>query len=278
MSTNWIKMRSSLLTNPKVIRMARHLASDRHFMDWWTRGTNKSCDEIVYEICDVTVVTRVVVGSLLSVWGSANECANSDGRVTGITLFEVDEMAGVPSFGKAMEVVGWAVEDDNGIRFPNFNEHNTVGKERSTGAKTGAERTKEYRDRKRADQATNGDASQEPSHGVTVTSQSDHREDKRREEKEQPQTPGFVTFWDSWPKSSRKGGKAECERVWRKDRLEAVAADIVAHVRRMATSDGWTKQGGEFVPAPLVYLRGKRWDGAELNGSSPIDSIFAGAL
>lgn len=99
-----------------------------------------------------------------------------------------------------------------------------------------------------------------------------HRSQEQEQEQEQetpltPQgvvSPGFADFWASWPKTHRKGGKAECERVWRQQKLEAQSAAIVAHVVAMAKTEGWTKQGGEFVPAPVVYLRGKRWDGAEI--------------
>jgi uncharacterized phage protein (TIGR02220 family) len=184
---DWIKMRSGLLTNPKVIRMSRILASNRAFMGWWLRGTNKvTCDETVYEICDVTVVTRVTVASLLSVWSAVNDASQEDGFVTGITLIDVDEMAGVHGFGDAMLAVGWLQITDDGILFPNFDEHNTVGKarqdKRSSGAKTSAQRTKEWRERKKQleldvtrDETTSRD--------VSVTSQRDHREEKNREEK-----------------------------------------------------------------------------------------------
>jgi hypothetical protein len=177
MAGDWIKMRGTLITNPKVIRMARFLAESRQFMEWFTRGTGVTVGENVYELCDVTVVTRVTVGSLLGVWAAVNECANQDGFLKGITLFEVDEMAGVPGFGDAMALVGWIENLDGGIVFVNFSEHNTVGKERSTSAKTGAERTKEWREKKKKGGVT-GD--------VTVTSQRDHREEKIREDSKQP--------------------------------------------------------------------------------------------
>jgi hypothetical protein len=32
----------------------------------------------------------------------------------------------------------------------------------------------------------------------------------------------------------------------------------------MKLSMEWRKESGEFIPAPLVYLRHRRWDGAEL--------------
>lgn len=110
------------------------------------------------------------------------------------------------------------------------------------------------------------------------------QEQKQEQKTEHPPAPkgdelsGFADFWSSWPKTHRKGGKAECERVWRQQKLEAQSAAIVAHVVAMAKTEGWTKQGGEFVPAPVVYLRGKRWDGAEIAGGYVAnDDVFAGA-
>lgn len=128
------------------------------------------------------------------------------------------------------------------------------------------------------DQPSDEGASQAPS--------KPHRSQEQEQEQEQeppkaPQgvgCPGFDAFWAAWPKSPRKGGKAECERVWRQKSLEAQSAAILAHVTALAKTDGWTKQGGEYVPAPVVYLRGKRWDGAELGqNATQADDIFAGA-
>lgn len=183
MSGDWIKMRSGLLTNPKVIRMSRLLAADRNFMAWWTRGSGASCKEIVYEICDVTVVTRVTVASLLPVWSAVNDVAGPDGTVKGVTLRDVDEMAGVPGFGAAMAAIGWARETKEGVVFPNFSEHNSVAKERSTGALTGAERTKAWRARQKRNVTSDVNSD------VTVTSQRDHREEKNNIPPISPVTP-----------------------------------------------------------------------------------------
>lgn len=180
MAGDWIKMRSGLLTNPKVIRMARFLSENKEFMDWFTHGGDHMCDKTVYELCDATVVTRVTVGSLLGVWAAANECANQVGFLKGMSLLEVDQMAGVPGFGDAMALVGWVDESTDGLIFANFSEHNTVGRERSSSAKTGAERTKDWRESKKL-KAVTGD--------VTVTSPSDRREEKRREDSKPPLSP-----------------------------------------------------------------------------------------
>lgn len=216
--SDWIKMRSGLLTNPKVIRMARTLAENHFFMEWWTRGTKLSCDKTVYEVCDVTVVTRVTVGSLLSVWAAVNDVARSDGFVKGVTLFEVDEMAGVPGFGEAMEAVEWVQQDAEGLVFPNFCEHNTVGKERPSTSKTGAQRTKEWRDRK-TNVTTYSD--------VTVTSQCDHREEKRREEDKG--LPPSATSTEK-PSSSKKPRKTAMPDGF--ERFENLSARLVEWARQ----------------------------------------------
>lgn len=274
---DWIKMRGGLLTNPKVIRMSRLLAENRFFMDWFTRGTRKQCDDTVYELCDVTVVTRVTVGSLLSVWSAVNEASQEDGFIKGITLFEVDEMAGVPGFGDAMMAVGWVEETDDGLIFPNFQEHNTVGKarqtERSSGAKTAAQRTKEWRERKKQKElfeTRDGD--------VTVTSHGDHREEKRREEKNislaSSRDDSFDRFWAAWPSTDRKAAKAKCAERWAKAKLSAEADTIIGHVESMKSMNRQWREG--YEPAPLTYLNQRRWeDGGEQTGA---DHPFAEAL
>ena len=82
---------------------------------------------------------------------------------------------------------------------------------------------------------------------------------------------GFAEFWSTWPKSDRKQSKGKCLSVWKKAHAERVAADVLAHVKRMKASEAWTKQGGQFIPAPLVYLNDRRWEGAEA-GSAAAES------
>ena len=73
-------------------------------------------------------------------------------------------------------------------------------------------------------------------------------------------TSGFVKFWDTWPKHKRKVGRPQCIAHWISHRLEEKADRIVSHVESMAHSVDWTKDGGTFIPAPLVYLRQERFD------------------
>lgn len=87
-------------------------------------------------------------------------------------------------------------------------------------------------------------------------------------EKNQPypegSSEGFEDFWSAWPKSARKGGKADCLARWIRHGLPAQRVEILAHVAAMKDSADWRKDGGAFIPAPAVYLNQRRWDGAEI--------------
>jgi hypothetical protein len=74
----------------------------------------------------------------------------------------------------------------------------------------------------------------------------------------------FERFWDTWPKSFRKGGKSACKVKWKKFYCETCADQIIKHIEWMKTTDAWRKDDGAFIPAPLVYLNQQRWDGAEI--------------
>jgi len=87
-----------------------------------------------------------------------------------------------------------------------------------------------------------------------------------------PLSGGFPVFWQAWPKSERKHDKAKCLAHWRLHSLDAVGPAILAD---MAVKRATTKWSDGFIEAPLVYLRGKRWeDGVEpdpeaARGASP---------
>lgn len=88
--------------------------------------------------------------------------------------------------------------------------------------------------------------------------------------------PGFDRFWDAWPKSIRKEAKGKCMEAWVKAKAEPHAEQIVAHIEGKKHTD-WTKDGGRFVEAPLVYVNQRKWEGAE-DATSAGASIWAGAV
>lgn len=89
--------------------------------------------------------------------------------------------------------------------------------------------------------------------------------------------PGFAKFWETWPTNDRKQAKGKCLDAWKKASAERDAALVLAHVSSLKNS-AWLKDGGQFVPAPLVYLNQRRWEGADASDGTPTGGIFAGAI
>lgn len=82
--------------------------------------------------------------------------------------------------------------------------------------------------------------------------------------------PGFAAFWQAWPSGDRKQAKGKCLEAWKKAGAEPQAALVLAHVERMKVSELWTKDHGQFVPGPLVYLNQRRWEGANDDATEPV--------
>ena len=236
--------------------------------DWIKMGKDLLTHPKVVRMSSALRADRLrTVGGLFAVW-CLFDTHSADGQLSGYTPEALDELVGFPGISSAMESVGWLSHDEEGVFLPRFEEHN------GQSAKRRAQET----DRKREERKTSAcDADKKRT-----------REEKRREEEipaavPSPSAPeGFETFWAEWPSGGRKGGKADCLKVWRKDKLESQAATIVAHVKAMKASREWLKDGGEYIPAPVVYLRGNRWDGAEIAGSSGMTperaAMFQGAI
>lgn len=108
---------------------------------------------------------------------------------------------------------------------------------------------------------------------VTVTVTETQTDDRSPNGSGQP--VGFAEFWETWPASDRKQAKGKCLEAWKKSGCEKVKDEIIRHVGRMKACEDWRKNGGAFIPAPLVYLNQRRWEGA---GESVSTDIFAGAI
>jgi hypothetical protein len=185
MAGDWIKMRPALLTSPKVKAVSAALASNTETL----KALCISSDALRYDVTS-RVMRPVTVASLLVIWGAAND-HTEDGVFRNADVTYIDDLAGIPGFGAAMESVGWAVfdEEKKTVTLPNFNEYNTCGKDRSPKAKSSAQRQKEYRERKKqAESVTDENVTQRNESYVTRY----HREEKRREEVNTPITPKGV--------------------------------------------------------------------------------------
>ena len=69
-----------------------------------------------------------------------------------------------------------------------------------------------------------------------------------------PTASRFPEFWAVYP---NKKGKAEAEKRWRKEKLDAIADEIIRHVHLMiADDDGWSRG---YAPMGSTYLNQSRW-------------------
>lgn len=224
MAGDWIKLRVWIARDPKVIAMTDYLAEQRPFMDWLCDPVRRSCKDTCYEHVTRNVTRCVTVVGLLQVWGIANDVGRPDGAdlvLRRATLDGLDEIADIPCFGAALAHVGWALEeeDEHGnaqVRFPNFMTNNVPAEERVRFH--AAERQRRYREKRRKP-GTPEDQEEalRARCGVTlrVTSHSNGREEKSREEnKESPpppkrgatmpdipselSTPEFIEAWKEW--------------------------------------------------------------------------------
>lgn len=153
---DWIKMRAALLNHPKVIGMVNYLETKPEFFnficqDGITGGDLGGYDpdpKTVTDFVTRTALRYVTVSGLLALW-SAARLHTQGGRIAGLSIDDLDELAGIPCFGRAMEFVGWVhVETDSQvIELVNFVEWNDPPKK--TTPKSNAERQKEWRERQK---------------------------------------------------------------------------------------------------------------------------------
>jgi hypothetical protein len=133
MAGDWIKMRAALTTCPKVAAMARSIGMADDF-----RGLSRQAMRLL------------VVGGLHAVWAAVNE-HTSDGVMANAYPEDLDDIAGVPGFGKAMQTAGWLEVDEAAatLTFPNFGQWNTPAKDT-----TAAERMRKHREKERVTRNT----------------------------------------------------------------------------------------------------------------------------
>ncbi|KWA35776.1 hypothetical protein WT41_01625 [Burkholderia territorii] len=110
---------------------------------------------------------------------------------------------------------------------------------------------------------------QEQECNVTETAQI--REEKKRIDKKDKivsssTDDSFERFWQAWPRTDRKQGKAKCAERWAKADLGAKANEIIAHVQAMKSTNQQWRTG--YEPAPLTYLNQRRWEDGNEAGNN----------
>lgn len=267
MAGDWIKMRTDLYRDPKVCAIADILIDEDGALAGYV-NQNMQRDMTVTR----NVMRNVTVGALVSVWGvlrHRGKRIEDDLVIKGCTIAVIDDIADLLGFGEAMETVGWVSETSDSIVLPRFFEEFNVDPADETKKKN-AERQRRYRE--------NHKAESNDKRNVTVTSQSNAREEKRREESKPNATPsGFAEFWIAYPK---KAGKGAAEKAFSKAKVNGRLPEVLKAIEEQKQSAQWQKDGGQFIPNPATWISQRRWEDEQTapGSSSWANDLAAGAI
>lgn len=151
MAGDWIKMRSNLWDDPRVARL-----------------------------CDLCKSSEAeIVGGLYWLWAAADQHASGN-TLPGLSFHQIDRKTGIKGFGKALQTVGWAEENEQGVALPRFEEHN--GETAKKRAESGR-RKANWRYRKHVEASYPQDTCPEDdgTNAGQIGDKSAAREEKRRE-------------------------------------------------------------------------------------------------
>ncbi|BAM66463.1 hypothetical protein [Xanthomonas citri phage CP2] len=260
MAGDWLKFEKDTLDKPEVFAIAEALGID----------------------------PDAVIGKLMRVW-SWFDSHTVDGNAARVTSSLLDRVAGVPGFIAAMALEGWATIETSGVALPHFDRHNgETAKQRALTAKrvqkhkakgndagndagvSGAlpreeKRREDVEKQKATGQQAGHDAAPpdelpqdiaKPDAPVPPQDEGEAPPPKRITSTGKKQTAEhFPKFWAAYPV---KKGKADALKKWKSKGCDAMADQIIAHVRRMEREDDDWLRG--FIPHGSTYINGERWE------------------
>lgn len=239
----WIAMRTDLLDDPAVIAIAHATGVDEYG----------------------------VVGRLLRLWSWADQ-HTEDGNAPHVTTAWVDRFTGTAGFSAAMLDAGWLRVRSAGLEFPNFTRWNTnSAKKRLSTAK----RVSTHKTAKKKGNAPGNAKGNAVSVTTALPTEQNRTEQvippnppqaggesggaaKRKPRPSSPaDPPGFAEFWSAYP---RKTARANAVKAFAALSPDAdILAAILAALAAQRTWDGWTKDGGKYIPHPATWLNAERW-------------------
>ena len=114
----WIKFEKDLLTDPRVLRIAKALESRWNLDEETVRGKD-------FAICNSPAFPAVtlVSGALIRIWCLADTHIDPD-DVLPLGMIELDEVVGIPGFCQLLPS-DWLIPiDDNNVKLPGYHIHN----------------------------------------------------------------------------------------------------------------------------------------------------------
>lgn len=146
---SWIKIRADLESDPRVHRMAAHIAKSAP--GYILTSQAKDLFGSVTDTVTRNALRDVTVMGLSRVWFAAND-HTTDGVFRHADLSYLDDLAHIPGFGAAMASVGYAIHDPEAhtVTLPRFEEYNAPDKNGQRSKTAAALRQQRLRDRKKA--------------------------------------------------------------------------------------------------------------------------------
>jgi hypothetical protein len=145
---SWIKLRDDLESDPRVHRMAAHIAQTAP--GYILTSAAKDLFGSVTHNVTRNALRDVTVMGLSRVWFAANQ-HTTDGIFHHADLSYLDDLARIPGFGDAMSAVGYAIHDPEAqsVTLPRFEEYNSPDKNGHRAKTAGALRAQRLRDRRK---------------------------------------------------------------------------------------------------------------------------------
>lgn len=217
----WIKMRTNLATDGRVVSIARAVR------------------------CKPTMV----LGALFILWSIADG-QTEDGSLPGHDAASIDHAVGVKGFSDALSAVGWLDIQPAGVTIPRFTDHNGASaKRRAEDAKRKGET------RKPRPQPVRNVSAECPQPSGRFAELEERREEKRREE-----PFGGPNGGDADPSVGEASPPPLCEtetriRRWVGDRLSAADRSAIAKAERQAGESPPVEIHGKAVPASALFAK-----------------------
>jgi hypothetical protein len=196
MAGDWIKMRSNLDTDPRIIAMASAL----------------------------NIPELHIVGCCWKIWAWADS-HTPDGNLQRVTDVTLDRFTGVTGFATALRAVGWLAGNDQALSLPKFTEHN------GHTAKKRAETAMRVANHRKQKSVTSVTSKVLPEKRREEKSINTPKSPKGTEE----YSPEFLKFWEIFP-PRRKDKKRATWKAWQSAIKRKAAEDILAAAGEYAAS------------------------------------------
>lgn len=249
-SLPWFRMYTDFLMDPKMIALA--FEDQRHFIGILALKSDGALDQD----CCPDLMDRIVAQRL---WIDHAIIRDVKKRLIAAELIDND-----------WQPLAWNKRQMRSDADPTNAERQRRHRERQKAAKEAEEKAVlEAKKKAQAEAEQSGKDAENDSNAlrnaqvtpIDIDTDLDKEVDKKTlssdSKKRSTYSESFNHFWSAYPNTSRRVAKGKCFDIWKRKKLDAIADDVVDHVKAMAKTKQW-REG--YEPAPLTYLNQDRWE------------------